>query len=218
MNITDCTFSNNSADEFGGAINNFTGTVNIDRSTFEENRSDQHGGAIFNNDSTMTVTNSTFYLNDALEYSGGIANYLSTLTLLNSTLSDNYAPLGGGGISNGPSGSTLHMMNTIVANSSSGGDCLNSGTISTNTNNLIEDNTCSPTVSGDPILVPLGDNGEPTETMGLRIGSSAIDAGDDVSCETTDQRGVSRPVGAHCDIGAFEGELLYTVFLPLIMR
>jgi hypothetical protein len=37
--------------------------------------------------------------------------------------------------------------------------------------------------------------------------SSAIDAGDDGLCPATDQRGVTRPQGAHCDIGAFEKEL-----------
>jgi hypothetical protein len=67
----------------------------------------------------------------------------------------------------------------------------------------------------------LADNGGPTETMALGTGSPAIDAGDDATCESMDQRGVSRPQGAHCDIGAFEIEVVtypYTLFLPLIMR
>jgi len=36
------------------------------------------------------------------------------------------------------------------------------------------------------------------------MSSSAIDAGNDATCATTDQRGISRPQGAHCDIGAYE--------------
>ena len=40
--------------------------------------------------------------------------------------------------------------------------------------------------------------------MALLPGSPAIDAGDDSLCPGTDQRGVPRPIGAHCDIGAFE--------------
>lgn len=56
----------------------------------------------------------------------------------------------------------------------------------------------------DPLIGPLADNGGPTRTMALLSGSPAIDAGDDAACPPTDQRGVPRPFGAHCDIGAFE--------------
>ena len=35
-------------------------------------------------------------------------------------------------------------------------------------------------------------------------GSPAIDAGDDATCPSTDQRGSGRPFGPHCDVGAFE--------------
>jgi FG-GAP-like repeat len=58
--------------------------------------------------------------------------------------------------------------------------------------------------STDPLLGPLSDNGGPTPTMALLPGSPAIDAGDDTACPSTDQRGVPRPAGAACDIGAFE--------------
>jgi hypothetical protein len=40
--------------------------------------------------------------------------------------------------------------------------------------------------------------------MGLGAGSPAIDGGDNAGCPATDQRGVLRPAGAACDIGAFE--------------
>jgi outer membrane biosynthesis protein TonB len=36
------------------------------------------------------------------------------------------------------------------------------------------------------------------------VGSPAIDGGDTVTCPPADQRGISRPQGAACDIGAFE--------------
>ena len=38
----------------------------------------------------------------------------------------------------------------------------------------------------------------------LQAGSPAIDAGDDLICPVIDLRGVSRPQGLKCDIGAFE--------------
>ncbi len=51
--------------------------------------------------------------------------------------------------------------------------------------------------------------------MALLPGSPAIDAGNDANCPLTDQRGANRPIGAHCDIGAYEAGYL---FLPLILR
>ena len=50
----------------------------------------------------------------------------------------------------------------------------------------------------------LDDYGGATPTILLLSGSSAIDAGNDSLCPAADQRGVTRPQGAHCDIGAFE--------------
>jgi hypothetical protein len=63
----------------------------------------------------------------------------------------------------------------------------------------------------DPLLEPAGlqNNGGPTQTIALQPGSSAIDAIPSAvngcgTTVTTDQRGVSRPQGPGCDIGAFE--------------
>jgi CSLREA domain-containing protein len=75
--------------------------------------------------------------------------------------------------------------------------------------NLVTD-TCGPlTGPGDiggvqPQLTGLQDNGGPTLTHGLYPNSPAIDAGDNAACPAADQRGVSRPHGAACDIGAYE--------------
>jgi hypothetical protein len=57
---------------------------------------------------------------------------------------------------------------------------------------------CTPRPAG------LQDNGGPTKTVALQSGSPAIDAAVAANCPPTDQRGVSRPQGAGCDIGAFE--------------
>jgi hypothetical protein len=56
----------------------------------------------------------------------------------------------------------------------------------------------------DPRLGPLVDNGGPTRTHALLLGSPAIDAASTPDCPTTDQRGVLRPQGAACDIGSYE--------------
>ncbi len=56
------------------------------------------------------------------------------------------------------------------------------------------------------ILRPLAKNGGPTKTHKLVNGSPAINAipSADPGCTGTDQRGVPRPIGPGCDIGAFE--------------
>ena len=110
--------------------------------------------------------------------------------------------------------SDLHLRNTIIANSI-GPDCsLGANPIATNDNNLIEDNSCSPTLSGDPKLGPLQDHGGSTRTHALLGGSSAINTGNNATCLATDQRGYPRNDG-YCDIGAFES---FNVYLPIIIR
>ena len=61
-------------------------------------------------------------------------------------------------------------------------------------------------------------------THALLPGSPAIDAANPAvpgsssnACEATDQRGVARPQGTRCDIGAFES-IVYPIYLPLVLR
>ena len=198
LTVTNSTFSGNSA-TYGGGIYN-QGTLTVTNSTFSGNTANT-GGGIYNY-GTLTVTNSTFSGN-AATYGGGIYNQ-GTLTVTNSTFSGNAATTYGGIYNQG----TLNYANTIIANST-GGDCNNSATIGTNTNNLVEDGTCSPTLSGDPMLGALANNGGSTQTFALLSGSPAIDAGNNTVCAASpvsglDQRGVTRPQGAACDIGSYE--------------
>jgi len=201
VNISGVTIANGKITGTGGGIYNYSGTLTVTNSTFSDN-SATYGGGIYN-EGTLTVTNSTFSGNSAT-YGGGIYNQ-GTLTVTNSTFSGNAATTYGGGIYNQ---GTLNYANTIIANST-GGDCNNSATIGTNTNNLVEDGTCSPTLSGDPMLGALANNGGSTQTFALLSGSPAIDAGNNTVCAASpvsglDQRGVTRPQGAACDIGSYE--------------
>jgi hypothetical protein len=72
----------------------------------------------------------------------------------------------------------------------------------------VQDGSCNPVANDvvvwDAKVGPLADNGGPTWTHALLTGSPAIDAGDDPACPASDQRGVARPQGPHCDIGPFE--------------
>jgi len=208
LTITDGAAQASSNTSGGGVLNN--GTLTIVNSTVNGNTASNgptgnDGGGIFNTGS-LTVINSTISGNTA-GAGGGIFNMdTGTATLVNCTIANNTATTGGGIVNDG----TLNLRNTIVAGSG-GGDCVNSGSVATNVNNLIQDGSCSPAVSGDPKLGPLQDNGGPTFTHALLTGSPAIDAGDDSVLGdplnlSTDQRGIgfARLVCAHVDIGAYE--------------
>jgi hypothetical protein len=69
----------------------------------------------------------------------------------------------------------------------------------------VSDRSC-PGLDADPKLGALADNGGPVATMALGAGSAAIDAvpASGAGCRPGDARGVPRPQGAGCDIGAYE--------------
>jgi CSLREA domain-containing protein len=214
LTAADCVFASNQA-EHGGAINNnANGTLTAHGCTFGSNVASGTGGGIFNdNDSDATLENSTLSANTATYEGGGIYNISGSVTLNNATFDSNSAG-SGGGINNK---ATLNYRNTIIANSPSGADCLsNDAGIGENVNNLVGDGSCLAAFSGDPDLAPLADNGGPTETHALLPGSPAIDAGDNATCLTLDQRGAARPAdgdeagsgAADCDIGAFESGVI----------
>ena len=203
MTITNSTISGNSATGLGGGILN-GGTMTITNSTVSGNTSSQDGGGIFN-EGVVTITNSTLSNNSAVNRGGGIRS-IATLTITNSTLSKNSAGSGGGIFASG----TATLKNTIVANNTAV-DC--QGTITSGGNNLDSNGTCGLTGTGDipngnANLGPLALNAPgSTATHALVIPSDAIDAGSgDCPPPATDQRGVTRPQGTACDIGAFELE------------
>ena len=207
LTLTNSTVSNNTSIGSDGGIASKSGTVTIINSTVSGNVSGGNGGGIDNwTSSTMTLTNSTISNNISSGDGGGIRN-VGTLTLTNSTISGNTGDRGGG-IYNGR---TLKLTNTIVASNTapSRPDCF--GSLTSLGHNLLGNNLgCSfipvtgDLLNVDPKLGPLQDNGGPAFTNALLPFSPAIDAGVDTACPATDQRGVTRPQGTHCDIGAYE--------------
>jgi CSLREA domain-containing protein len=82
---------------------------------------------------------------------------------------------------------------------------------------LVEPNLITDTLS---VVSPLSDNGGPTPTHALPPDSPAINAGNP-ACVATDQRGIFRPYGGRCDLGAVEmqiGAPPQIVFLPSLWR
>ena len=73
--------------------------------------------------------------------------------------------------------------------------------------------------STNPQLGALANNGGPTQTMALQVGSPAINGvvyNAPNGCPTTDQRGYAR--SSACDIGAYEYGGFLSLFLLLILK
>lgn len=203
-NAGDCSANNSCAGGGGGAL----------------------GGAIFNGDGVVVIQNSTFVNNAVLRGVGGdtgvdnggdgggaIFSYHGSLTVQNSTVSGNAASGAGGGIETVLNG-TFVLQNTIIANNGAQ-ECITGGLVNTakSAANLIINNFDCPAamVTSDPQLGPLQVNAPgDTPTMAIQYGvSPAVDAGDDSVVSATpalqtSQNGLSRPQGAHADIGAYE--------------
>jgi hypothetical protein len=233
---------NYTSDSVGGGIQN-EGIITISGSTLAGNRAFSDGGGIYNSgDATilsssivsstafsgggiytanrLALNNSTLSNNMATTQGGGIHNpFGGELTLRNSTLSGNAANAGGGIYNDGTVDLDM-ISNSIIANSTSGGDCSGVGFFAF-THSLVKDGSCANTSYGDnllhvdPKLGPLTNNGGSTHTHALLSGSPAIDAGDNAVCVAEpingrDQRGAARPAGAACDIGAVEADSVPT--------
>ena len=218
LTLTDSTVSGNFAPKGGGIWN--SGTAAVTNSTVSDNHG-PHGGGIWNS-GIATVNNSTMSGNTANLQGAGIWNS-GTATLSNSTINGNTAGVEGGGVY---SASTLNLTNTIIAGNTDldvGGGTTNPdcyGSLTSQGYNLVESISPDCTIVGittgnitgvDPVLGPLAENGGPTRTHALLPGSPAIDTGNPAApgsggnaCLATDQRGIARPQGSACDMGAYE--------------
>ncbi|MFB6271467.1 MAG: choice-of-anchor Q domain-containing protein, partial [Salinibacter sp.] len=161
---------------------------------------------------------------------GGIVSINASVQLLSSTVARNGVSQDGSGIylriAAGETRlqTTVEVANSIVSSPSLSSSCrvdVNSG-INPNhafdtldrsegpsgvtTPNLDSDGSC-PTFSQsdvNPKLGPLEDHGGPTKTHAIAMDSPALNAALACPPPETDQRGVSRPQGMSCDLGAYE--------------
>jgi len=190
----------------GGILNFANSSPTLTNVEFSSNSSKAVGGGIANqNDSNPSLTNVSLYNNSAGDFGGGMANSGSSPTLINVTFSANKAAAGGGIGSFSSSPTVTTVLNSILWGDT-GGEITDVNSSSTVVNFSIVQGGYSGTgnLNSDPLLGALANNGGFTQTMRLGAGSPAIDTGKDIGCPATDQRGVTRPQGSHCDIGAFE--------------
>jgi CSLREA domain-containing protein len=196
----------------GGVFNR--GLINLTRSTLAANRglastSSFEAPAIYTEEGGhVELTNSTVSGHSMTARVGGvIANVSGSLRATHATVSDNEGPIFGGLIS---SINASELENSIVAGNSSGGSC--STGLTSLGGNMFDMTGCGDVgtdlviVPGSDGLGPLANNGGSTMTHALDSSSPAVDLALDSGCQATDQRGISRPAGAHCDAGAYELE------------
>lgn len=254
VRVINSTISSNTATSGGGILKSSYGTLTVISSTITGNNATQRGGGIFNDGlATSWITNSTISANTATGDGGGVHKSNGTLIVTNSTIIGNSSAGNGGGIFIGPQSDTVATVSNslISGNSATGnGDEIfrYAGTINANANNLFghsglpnaeafyaftpgaSDLTATsdgtdPTVLTGILNTALADNGGPTLTHALVVGSPAIDAGNNANLPAdnwdldgdanlieslpVDQRGMPfvRTFGT-ADIGAYESQPL----------
>lgn len=200
--------------EIGGGLF-IAGGGRIERSTISDNLAYRYGGGLANEDD-ITIVNSTISGNVARQDTGGglrIRRFTS-LTLENSTVANNTAGSSGGGVFFADQAEDSTIRSSLIADNiapisadmGSGESVIVSGG-----NNLVKSRGAlltlpADTLTSDPLLLPLANNGGPTRTQALASNSPALDRGSNVLNLTTDQRGpgFARSNNGVVDIGAFE--------------
>lgn len=213
------TFQGNHSLYDGGAfhITGYTGNIDptLTNVAFIDNVAENgRGGAVYiRRAGHGTLTNITFSGNSAqaggaicIEENGGPG---SDLTLTNVTFNGNFAFYFGGAMYNSNSFPQLHNAILWGDEGEWGSEIYNEIATPTITNSIVQGGcpslaTCVNVIDSNPLLGPLQDNGGSALTMMPGSKSPAIDTGAGDVCPDTDQRGISRPQGIACDLGAVE--------------
>lgn len=204
----------------GGGIAT-TGDVDIETSLFLGNTVGSWGGAIAavptNPGHTLNITNSTF-VDNVGSRAGAIYATNATVELAQVTLTGNNATDAdpgrgaGGDVAALEGGAVMRFSNTLMFDNGGAGDDCDAAEFGGNSTYQSRGGTltdqgntsCPRDLSGDPLLGALASNGGPTQTRLPAASSIALNNGDNARCAATDQRGVVRPQGTQCDIGAVE--------------
>jgi uncharacterized repeat protein (TIGR01451 family) len=225
---------NSGTDDIGGAIVWYEGSLTSSDSTYQDNNSYYGGVLYAESGGSLTLINDTLSHNGGTGNEGGALYVETTTpaSLINDTITKNSAESGyGGGIYGtadltkaGYVGTgTPGIENTVIADNN-GGDCDAQFTSLFDLgHNMDSDGSCFSTSvqssdkpNTEPNLGNPADNGGPlvgntTDGSAMTIltdaetkASPTVNAGTNTNCPSTDERGVTRPQGGVCDIGAFE--------------
>jgi hypothetical protein len=217
VTLINSTVSGNSSQGDGGGIGLGAGNVTVTDSTISNNTATGAGGGVSTLGGIVSVTNSTISDNTSAD-GGGV--FGGGAILVYATVVHNTAPLAANLAVSG-----LQSFGSVVALALGGGpNCAVAGSTSHGFNfsddpNAItscefNDPSDSVGAANNPQLGGLASNGGPTFTRQPLTGSPLVDVipvahcSDDGASTITplvDQRGVTRPQGTGCDIGAVEG-------------
>lgn len=227
--LGDVEFTGNHADASGGAIYSLgvygTSSPALSGATFDANSATEEGGAMTSHGlagtSAPQITNASFHANTANDggamfnhaRSGGVASpLLRNLTFNANTAGNNGGAILNEGLSEGASAPTL--VNVILWGNSAanlGAEVWSESATPTIRDSIVAgacpagaDCSGGGIIDADPLLGPLQDNGGFTRTQLIDAAGAALDAGSDADCPGVDQRGVARPFGPGCDVGAVE--------------
>ncbi len=215
LDLTRSTLSTNQATGSGGGAH-IEQSGSIVESTINNNSASSGGGVAVTEGGYLTVETSTISANhaalDSALRSTGI--FGPGLTLKASTIADN---TGSPALSTTAEVCTrgCSQWDSVVASGSiilgGGGQPACTGPLgSGSSTNLAPDGSCGTSLAGTGALGPLADNGGTTFTRLPTLGSGAVDTvavGTPGLCDGSiarDQRGVARPGGPACDLGAVE--------------
>lgn len=231
--VTQSTLSGNTADSDGGGLEiQSASDTRLTNVTFSGNSAKGNGGGIsrigtsyllsLNN---VTISNNTADNdNNGSGEGGGFYRGGGGVAIGNSIIAGNFDTPNNAG------------MGTIIPDC----DWTFGGSLTSRGYNLIgRGDNCTDFVNGvngdqvgsnaSPLNARLGSlvsNGGSSQTQALLPGSPAIDAGNPLTpggggysaCDALDQRGVSRPIGTQCDMGAYEAPTYPKIFLPLVKK
>jgi CSLREA domain-containing protein len=218
VTLTDLDLISGNVVAAGGAIRN-AGTLVLKNASIRGNTASAGaGGGVANlPGGVLTITNATLTANQAAPngQGGAVANVgVGLVTLESVTINGNGASSGGAIHNLGE----MRVHNTIIANSTTGTNCVGipvtslGYNIDSGSNCFLVQVNPNPTdrSNTNPLLQGAMRNGGRSITHALLNGSPAIDGADPLSCPDSDQRGFPRPADgngdmiAACDIGAYE--------------
>ncbi|WLE97728.1 MAG: choice-of-anchor Q domain-containing protein [Candidatus Electrothrix communis] len=236
VTLNNVTVSENTALGNGGGIFNAPGAdLTLNNSTISGNLAEGNGGGgVYNNDGYVTLSNSTISDNIAAGEGGGICSvwlYGPLPALIGSSVVLNNSIISGNTASTGneiyQSKVPVYADNYNLFGHSNESDAAAFSSFAPGENDV---NATDGGINGilistalSAIIDSLADNGGSTLTHALVPGSPAIDLDpNNVECSTglaTDQRGEPRPVGAGCDAGSYEVNMVSSngnAFLPTL--
>jgi CSLREA domain-containing protein len=179
------TLSRNFTLEGGGGLYVWKGgKATVTGSTFSGNSANS-GGGIAVSEGQVDLRSTTIAANDGIEGPGGFAFGRSSVSAINTIVAGNTSELGGG---------PDCTLNSIYSSFGSLGYNLYGSSCEPGSGMHATDVEVNPAQVFVEVLQPLADNGGPTKTHALILRGRAIDAG---YCpgESTDQRGLARPIG-----------------------